>query len=183
MVPIRNVRKLPSSAPETAGLVLVIVMSMLTIACQHPIRVQNWEALSVVLERTACLGTCPVYTVEIHGGGLVEYFGTYNVDARGSRSTRIDRNRVRNLVQAFNSINFLGLRNRYAEGCTDMPTAIISITFDGKTKRVSNYYGGCENKASGAQVDLDRLAHEIDATAGTTRWIKCGVGCATESPK
>jgi hypothetical protein len=130
------------TAPRTVSLGLAIVMSMLTVTCQHPIRVQNWDSFSVVLERTACLGTCPAYTVKLYGSGLVEYFGTYNVDALGSRNTRIDPNKVRNLVPAFNAVGFLGLRDRYAEGCTDMPTAIISIAFDGKTKRVSNYYGG-----------------------------------------
>jgi hypothetical protein len=181
MVLEEAMRKLSTRlAPPILSLGLVIALSMLTAACQHPLRVDNWESFSVVLERTACLGTCPVYTVKIDGSGLVEYVGTFNVATRGSRTTRIDPDSVKNLLSSFDAVNFLDLRDNYAEGCTDMPTTIISISFDGKTKRVSNYFGGCEHKTSGPQVDLNRLAQEIDTTAGTIRWIECGDGCVKE---
>ena len=171
--------------PVTSSIVrigLVLAMSVFSASCRRTIHVDNWESFSVVLQRTACFGTCPVYTVTIRGSGLVEYVGSYNVDALGSRSAKIESDEVRNLVQAFNSINFLGLRDRYSERCTDMPTAIIAISFDGKIKQVSNYFGGCEGETSGPQVDLNRLARQIDTTAGTVRWIECGPGCATGSP-
>jgi len=54
---------------------------------------------------------------------------------------------------------------------------IISILVDGKTKQVSNYFGGCEGAKSGPQVDLDNLAKQIDSTAGTSRWVKCDFDC------
>src|ERR1700722_1676274 len=168
--------------PSIIRIGFVLAMSMLSTSCQRTIHVDNWASFSVVLQRTACFGTCPVYTVTIHGSGLIEYVGPYNVDTLGSRSARIESDEVRNLVQAFNAVNFLRMRDRYSERCTDMPTAIIEISFDGKTKQVSNYFGGCEGETSGPQVDLNRLAREIDTTAGTVRWIKCGAGCATGSP-
>jgi len=58
-----------------------------------------------------------------------------------------------------------------------MPTAIISISVDGRNKEVSNYYGGCERAKTGPQVDLAKLAEEIDNAAGTGRWIKCDFDC------
>ena len=168
--------------PSIIRIGFVLAMSVYSTSCGRTIHVDNWESFSVVLERTACFGTCPVYTVTVRGSGLVEYVGSYNVEVIGSRSARIGSDEVRNLVQAFNSVNFLSLRDRYSEGCTDMPTAIISISFDGRTNQVSNYFGGCEGETSGPQVALNRLARQIDTTAGTVRWIKCGLGCATGSP-
>jgi uncharacterized protein DUF6438 len=168
-------------APLTVTLGLVLAISTLLATCQDPLRVHNWDSVSVVLERTACFGSCPVYTVKIHGNGQVEYSGKVDVDTIGSRTARIEPDKVRNLVQDFDAVHFLGLHDKYSERCTDMPTAIISISFDGKTKRVSNYFGGCESKTSGPQIDLDRLAKEIDDAAGTLRWTKCGFDCDKES--
>jgi hypothetical protein len=176
-------RQLGKLGPAVVRFSLVIAVSMLPGACRRPLRVDNWDSFSVVLERTACLGTCPVYTVKIHGSGLVEYVGTFYVNVRGSRTARIEPDRVRDLLRAFDAVHFLGLRGSYAEGCTDEPTTIITISFDGKTKRVSNYFGGCEGQTSGPQIDLDKLAQQIDATAGTIRWVECGVGCAKESSR
>jgi hypothetical protein len=94
------------------------------------------------------------------------------VDALGSRTAKIPPSAVRDLVPSFNAAHFLNLRDRYVEGCTDMPTTIISISFDERAKRVSNYFGGCEGETSGPQVNLNRLSNQIDAGAGTGRWIK-----------
>src|SRR5262249_16559849 len=69
-------------------------------------------------------------------------------------------------------------KEKYFEACTDMPTAIISILVDGRRKEVSNYFGGCEGAKTGPQVDLAKLAEEIDKAAGTSRWIKCDFECS-----
>ena len=156
---------------------MLSVVALLLTSCQHTIRVDNWDTFSVVLERTACFGTCPVYMVKIDGSGLVEYTGRLNVDVLASRTAKIEPNAVKNLVRSFNEVQFLGLRNNYSELCTDMPTTIITLSYDGKTKRVSNYYGGCEGEKTGPQVDLARLADQIDSTAGTAHWVKCTDGC------
>jgi len=84
---------------------------------------------------------------------------------------------VKGLLKHFEQIHFLDLKDRYFEGCTDMPTAIISILVDGRTKEVSNYFGGCEGAKSGPQVDLAKLAEQIDKTAGTGGWVNCDLDC------
>jgi len=131
----------------------------------------------VTLKRTACYGTCPVYSVAIHGNGLVEYLGEFRVDIPGPQTARISPERVKDLLKDFEEIHFFDLKEKYFEPCTDMPTAIISISVDGRNKEVSNYYGGCERAKTGPQVDLAKLAEEIDNAAGTGRWIKCDFDC------
>ena len=42
---------------------------------------------------------------------------------------------------------------------------------------MSNYFGGCEGAKSGPQVDLAKLAEQIDAAAGARRWVTCDFAC------
>ena len=155
----------------------LILGVLLAVGCHSIAHPRNLRSVSVTLKRTACYGTCPVYTVAIHGSGLVEYFGEWHVDVPGPQMGRIPPGRVKDLLKASENIHFFDLKDKYFETCTDLPTAIISIAVDGKTKQVSNYFGGCEGGKSGPLVDLARLAEQIDSAAGTPRWVKCDFDC------
>jgi hypothetical protein len=50
-----------------------------------------------------------------------------------------------------------------------MPSAITSIQLDGRSKRVSHYYG-CGTEGSLAK--LTELENKIDEVVGTQQWIK-----------
>jgi Domain of unknown function (DUF6438) len=52
----------------------------------HP---KDLRSVSVTLKRTACFGTCPVYTVAVHGSGLVEYLGEFHVAMPGAQAGRV----------------------------------------------------------------------------------------------
>jgi len=153
-----------------------IVVS-LAVGCYSLVHPNDLSSVSVTLKRTACYGWCPVYSVAIHGDGLVEYLGEFRVDVPGPQTAQIPPERVTNLLKEFDGIHFFDLKEKYFEACTDMPTAIISILVDGRNKEVSNYYGGCEGAKAGPQVDLEKLAEQIDSAAGTRRWIKCDFDC------
>ena len=162
-------------------LLLVSFVAMLAVSlaagCHSFFPSNDLSSVSVTLKRTACYGWCPVYSVAIHGNGLVEYLGEVRVDVPGPQTARIPRERVKDLLRSFEEIRFFDLKEKYFEACTDMPTAIISISVDGRSKEISNYYGGCEGAKTGPQVDLAKLAQKIDETAGTDRWIKCDFDC------
>jgi len=158
----------------------LILGILLAVGCHSPTRPKDLNTVSVTLKRTACYGTCPVYTVSVHGSGLVEYLGESNVDVPGSQASRISPERLKDLLKDFEKIHFFNLQNKYFEDCTDLPTAIISISVDGTAKEVSNYFGGCERAKSGPQVDLAMLANHIDDVTGTKHWVKCDLACLKE---
>src|SRR5215831_599627 len=174
MVPETN-----TAVRYAAVLVLFAVILAVSLAtgCHSPSHPNDLSSVSVTLKRTACYGTCPVYSVAIHGNGLVEYLKEFRVDIPGPQTARISPERVKDLLKDFEEIHFFDLKEKYFEPCTDMPTAIISISVDGRNKEVSNYYGGCEGAKTGPQVDLEKLAEQIDSAAGTSRWIKCDFDC------
>jgi hypothetical protein len=129
------------------------------------------KAVTVRLERTACLGSCPAYTVTIHGDGRVEYAGKSHVKVTGARAGRVDPGTIRALVSEFAQAKFLSLPEDYSEEkcacrrCTDMASAITELVAGGATHRVNHYYGcACAPKA------LFELESAIDKAAGARQW-------------
>ena len=134
---------------------------------------QGGDSIFIELERTACLGSCPVYTVALRGDGNVRYQGRNFVKRSGTATAVVPAAQVRAIVDAANAANFFALPARYAHGeptcplyTTDSPRTFISITAGGRTKRIEHDYG-CENGPKA----LVALAARIDSVAGTARWI------------
>ena len=173
------ITQIDKGARQVVDLVLfaLILAVSFAVGCHSLAHPKDLGSVSVTLKRTACEGTCPVYTVSIQGGGLVEYLGEWHVDIPGAQMGRIPPKKLMDLLRDFEEIHFFDLQDKYAETCTDQPTAIISISVDGKAKQVSNYFGGCEGAKSGPQVDLAKLAEQIDGAADTARWVKCDLHC------
>ena len=130
------------------------------------------EAVVVRLERTSCFGECPVYSVTIDGRGNVVYEGAKFVRVEGRQTDTIPASRVAAIVATAERIGFFGLRDQYrsirnpdgtTSSVTDLPTTIVTISRDGKPKRVEDYIGAPEG--------LKQLEREIDEAARTKRWI------------
>jgi hypothetical protein len=59
---------------------LSVCLAAFVVGCHSLAHPKDLRSVSVTLKRTACYGTCPVYSVAIHGNGLVEHLGELNVD-------------------------------------------------------------------------------------------------------
>jgi len=126
----------------------------------------------ITLRRTACLGTCPVYSLEFFEDGFIRYIGTEFVQSTGERRTVIPRDAVENLVALFLKANYLAMRDSY-DNCkapdgsivclTDLPTTFSSLRFQARQKSVRDYM--CAPKR------LRELEDELDRVANTQRWI------------
>ena len=99
---------------------------------------------SVAMQRSACLGRCPVYEVKISSDGkvtfqgekYVAYVGTHSGSARASDLARLD--------QTLSAVDFFSLRRQYEsgeDGCTtwmtDNPTVRIRVAAGGKEHEVT----------------------------------------------
>ena len=124
------------------------------------------------LQRTACLGTCPVYTVTIDARGTVTYEGEKFVRVIGQRTVYVAPSAVATLLKRAEQIRFFDLRDVYrvirnADGSTmivtDGPTTFVTITANGRSKRVEDYLD--------APKSLVEFEREIDSVAGTKRWL------------
>lgn len=144
-------------------------------ACHHAPQAQAGPAQGpvITLERTPCYGGCPIYRVELHADGAVRFVGERFTKVTGEATGRVPADSVKALMAAFEAAKFTTLPDTLTFGSpacperiTDLPSAIVTLTKDGRTKRVI-HQGGCR----GAPPALDALEKRIDAVTGTERWI------------
>ena len=145
-----------------AALFLGLVAPMVT-----PAAAQGTEAeVAVTLERGACFGSCPVYTVTIYTDGTVVFEGERFVDVEGEQTTTIEPEVVQQLVDGFEAAGYFEWEDEYTEmTVSDLPTIITSVTRDGETKQITRYAGD-----SSAPVELPYLEAWIDLAAYTGQW-------------
>ena len=123
--------------------------------------------IQITLERTACMGSCPAYKVEISPNGVV-FDGYYFVAAPGRHALGIDPAQVRALAQRFVDGDFYSMEPKYEYGVTDNPTFTLSIDIDGHRKQVMDYVGD----EMGMPEVISDLEDAVDRLAGTDRWIQ-----------
>jgi hypothetical protein len=128
------------------------------------------KTLTLRLERIGCYGTCPAYTVTVHGNGQVEYAGNSHVKETGTRHAQVEIATVRNLMSEFAKAKFFPIAEDYSGGkctryCTDMGTAVTELGVKGTTHRVNHYYG-----CGGVPKSLFDLESAIDKSADSERW-------------
>jgi len=124
------------------------------------------------LQRTSCFGPCPIYTVTIDARGTVTYEGERSVRVVGRRTAQIDASIVAGLLARAEGIRFFEMRDAYrvienpdgtVSVVTDLPTTFVTVTVNGRTKKVEDYVA--------APDSLAKFEREIDAAAGTKRWV------------
>ncbi|HRI02537.1 MAG TPA: DUF6438 domain-containing protein [Pyrinomonadaceae bacterium] len=142
--------------------------------------------LQITLERTACFGPCPYYSLTINFDGAVKFtpLGKPGYCGKGDAPKpplegSITQDQLRTLLAEFDKIKFYSLRKQYGsagksmtsgicpEYWSDSPTATVSIRNNGKHKTV-NHYLGCE----GTKIldDLGALEDKIDEIVDSKKW-------------
>jgi hypothetical protein len=128
----------------------------------------NLGEIIITLERTACYGFCPIYTLTIHGDGTVIYEGEDFVETVGKAETIISKEKVEQLISEFDKVGYDSLKDSYTERTiTDAPSVITSITRNGKTKTVEHYHGDFN-----APEKLTELEDKIDEIVNSEQWIQ-----------
>ena len=122
----------------------------------------------ITLDRTACFGFCPDYSLVIYGNGTVQYDGRNFVAVPGEYESQISKQDVDELLKRANAIGYFGLRNEYTEPITDIPTITTSISIGKITKKIINH--------AGAPEALTEFENMIDRVAGSDKWVKCPDG-------
>lgn len=124
------------------------------------------------LQRSACFGTCPIYTVEVHANGRIDYHGEAHVKRRGYATGWIGHDRMMELRRAFETAGYRALVDAYmAPNTIDVPT--VTISYEGKTIVHEHGITVVESgvfAASGPYV-LYELEDQVDALVDIEQWI------------
>ncbi len=130
--------------------------------------IKDWTSLKMRLERTACFGSCPDYSIEVNGDGEVDFNGISSVLVTGHHQGKVSKDVVKSLLATFRRADYFSLKDGYHMMVTDCPTFTTSLEFDGKKKSVVDYMG--------LEVGMPEAARDvedaIDQAVGVDKWVK-----------
>lgn len=174
----------PRSAPDgfpRAGLPAALLPALILAACgggpdgDAP-SLAVGEPVVIELERTACLGTCPAFSLRLETSGNVQYEGFHHVQEEGERSGAIDSAVVRRLAGEIVEAGFMTWDEEYRFGgphcpdpVTDLPSTRLALEVGDRAHRVVIDHG-CE----GAPDAIHDLADRVERAAGSERWVGRG---------
>jgi hypothetical protein len=150
----------------------------LAVACGHaappPTPVSNHGGDPVgahepmaTIERTECLGWCPVYKLTVYRDGAVEYEGERYVKTKGKATGSLGAGKLSALDALFQQHGYLALADKYTDyEVTDAPSVTTSYSRDGHTKRIEHYLGDGK-----APKELGEVEEGIDRIVGVEQWI------------
>ena len=143
------------------GLAVVVFAA----ACQQMLSYRPPSEIVATLDRGACNGECPVYSLVIYRDGTVEYIDLRFVKADGGRRAHLSPLELVELRRLFERADYFALGGSYErEQCVDVPLISTSYQIHGKTKAIQH----CAD-APRALIDLETA---IDRLVRSDRWVR-----------
>ena len=82
----------------------------------------------ITLQRTACRGNCPVYSLSAQSDGTIVYEGFLNVQQKGKRIGKISADSVSAVLKDLHAMQFETMPAEFThQNITDMPTVIFTV--------------------------------------------------------
>jgi Domain of unknown function (DUF6438) len=164
--------------------VLILILLTLAVGCRAQDAQPRANSLEIRLQRTACYGTCPVYSLTVDSKGNVEFVGKQYVETVGSAKSTIPVEKMRLLAAEIERADFFSLKDAYTGrsgncpiSATDMPSVTLRVKLNEKEKNIEHYLGCFETSGAGGELPifprkLALLEDKIDEIIGTEQWIK-----------
>lgn len=145
----------------------------------HP---QDWKNVEVEVSRGPCFGSCPVYTITVHGDGRIDYSGRKRHSQRETRkSGTLEKEKIARILQILTQAEFSTLDGRAFGWSFDTASIGIRASVDGRTKEVV-----CdtwdERSGAGRQAKFLKAAAEVDSILKSTSWAECEGECGEDQP-
>ena len=140
------------------------------------VRPRDISSVSIEMSRGPCFGSCPIYSLTLHGDGLVEYRGTRFVRVKEKQTAQISMEQLMQVLRDLDRMRFFAVEDRAFQWCFDSSSASISVSVDGRQKRVTtdNCNVGGED---GTKARFLQMADEIDTITGSEQWVQCNGLC------
>ncbi|MDX2442392.1 MAG: DUF6438 domain-containing protein [Bacteroidales bacterium] len=121
---------------------ILLVLIFLT-GCSVTQQTQNANVV-ISVQKLPCLGNCPVYKVSIYSNQLVIYEGKENVSKTGVYAMKLDKQKFTELQLAFLQSGFFEMEDVYSAQIMDLQTTYLYFNYDGKEKKILDYYNSPE---------------------------------------
>ncbi|MBL7766643.1 MAG: energy transducer TonB [Chitinophagaceae bacterium] len=123
------------------------------------LQAQN-QISSFKIERTACFGRCPVYTLELRKNGTIIYVGKKNVTMIGTHTGTLPLSLTKKFLANAGKYKIISLSNNYTEKASDLPRLICTFHINKKMKVIKNAQAGPEYLV-GLALELDNLLEKV----------------------
>lgn len=154
---------------KTRILVIIVILSVIGMAISFQMDFlyipssapANTTDIEIKLEKTACYGPCPIYSVIIYGDGIVLYDGIQHVDNICKSTHQISKEDVDDLVELIYNLNYFSLKDRYEANWIDDSTVITSVKINSDEKTVVNYGHYGPDRLHNIEKKIDDLTNFI----------------------
>jgi len=116
--------------------VLFVVLAIFVSSCKTPVETTSLTEKLFVFEKTACFGSCPIYTLTFYTNGIVEMDGKRFVDKLGIHELALTKSEYKSVVKSLEDLDFCNLQPIYGQGIADLPSTVITYQCNGDSKTV-----------------------------------------------
>lgn len=141
--------------PILPGILLIICLG-----CAKPPLSQPETVIA--MKKTGCYGPCAVYEIELRNDRTLIYKGSKNVPVTGDSRVRISKKEYDDIINQFIQAEFFDFKSNYTSHIPDFPTVFIEFHYEGKDKKIKDYYG--------APQELKNLEAAVENLVRTRIW-------------
>ncbi len=116
--------------------ILILLVGILLTACATS-KVAVSEDFHIQMDKGACFGSCPVYTLDIDNTGNAVYNGKRFTSKAGIHKYKLSNTQMAEIVTMLDKINFFAFHENFKSDIADLPTVKISHTNRGLSKTVT----------------------------------------------
>ena len=113
----------------------------------------------IIVERTACYGTCPQYIISIYDHGKITYHGKRFVDRIGFFVSSISSNIIDDIKILIDQSDFFSLDSMYLAPMTDVPSVITTISLNKQKHTIVDEFK--------APLKLKKIYYLVDSIANS----------------
>ena len=117
---------------------------VLFISCKSTKQSDSEKFPMVMMERTACMGSCPACVFNVYPDGSATYEGKSDVALIGNYATTLSTEQLDILKNSFEEADFFKFANVYSANVTDLPTTFIYYNNGKESLKITDYYGAPE---------------------------------------
>lgn len=122
----------------------------------------NHGITEIGIERSGCLGTCPIYTFTVKSDGTYRYRGDGHVERKGGFAGKVSVWKFHELARFIKDSGYMELEDSYTRKVTDSPTAYTMVAMNGKRKTVRNYADAGPTKLWAIEQLIDELTTKAE---------------------
>ena len=118
----------------------------------------------IKMQRTACFGACPEYTVELFKNGEIVYLGKKHVDRIGKFEGKISPSTMNQFLKSIAKYKLSNISPNYKSKVMDIPRLNFTFIVNAKTKSTKN--------AESGPAYLSLIGKQVDSLLETVKWME-----------